>query len=99
MIEGRGHLRLGGAERSVDAGSFVACPVGEAGAHQLANDSDEPLRYLCVSQMVEPEVVVQPDSGKVGVIAGTPPGGEPAGRTLTAFFRRADALDPSREEL
>ena len=46
---------------------MVAFPVGERGAHQLANRTDEPVRLLMVSEMRSPEIAVYPDSGKVGV--------------------------------
>lgn len=34
----------------------VACPVGRRGAHQLVNESAEPLRVLVVSTMVYPDM-------------------------------------------
>jgi uncharacterized cupin superfamily protein len=43
-------------------------PPGPDHAHQLLNESDAPLRYLCLSTMPTTEVVGYPDSGKVGVM-------------------------------
>jgi uncharacterized cupin superfamily protein len=83
-------LRIGGREISLSPGDYVALPVGEAVAHQASNTSDEPLRYLCFSTMVEPDVLVYPDSGKIGLFAGSAPGGSKEERTLNKYLR-ADA--------
>lgn len=90
VLEGSGMLRIGGREVSLSRGDYVALPVGEAGAHQISNTSDEPLRYLCFSTMVEPDVLVYPDSGKIGLFAGSAPGGPKEERTLNKYLR-ADA--------
>jgi uncharacterized cupin superfamily protein len=45
----------------------VACFLrGPAGAHQVRNDSDTPVRFLLLSTMITPEIVEYPDSGKLG---------------------------------
>ena len=98
VLSGRGTLRLAGDEVEIKAGDYVACPVGPEGAHQLINSSDDPLRVLLVSEMIEPEVVVQPDSDKIGVIAGAPPGGDKAARTMFAFFRKSDGVEFQSED-
>jgi uncharacterized cupin superfamily protein len=66
VLRGRPHLRTPDGWRQLEEGEVVAFPVGERGAHQIANRSDGPARFLVVSEMVSPEVVVYPDSGKVG---------------------------------
>jgi hypothetical protein len=43
--------------------------------------------------MAEPEISEYPDSGKVYVMVGAAPGGDPAARTLDMVFRRADQVD------
>jgi uncharacterized cupin superfamily protein len=43
---------------------------GEAGAHEVRNETDEPVRIVMFSTCADPEVCVYPDSGKVGVFAG-----------------------------
>jgi hypothetical protein len=45
------------------------------------------LRYLCFSTMIEPDVMVYPDSGKIGLFAGSAPGGPKEKRTLSKFLR------------
>lgn len=93
VLSGRGTLRLAGEQVPIGPGDYVACPTGPGGAHQVIITGDAPLRFLCVSEMIAPEVVVQPDSGKIGVIAGTPPGGEKGPRSTSAFFRKQDSRE------
>lgn len=90
VLDGSGTLRIGREEVALSRGDYVALPVGEAGAHQIINTSGEPLRYLCLSTMVEPDVLIYPDSGKVGLFAGSAPGGPKEKRTLNKYLR-ADA--------
>ena len=87
VLEGSGILRIGGEEVEVSRGDYVALPTGEAGAHQILNTSNEALRYLCFPTMVEPDVMVYPDSGKVGMFAGVAPGGPKEKRTFSKFLR------------
>jgi uncharacterized cupin superfamily protein len=84
VLEGEGTLRIGERAVPVRAGDFVALPAGPQSAHQLINTSRAPLRYLCMSTMRLPEVVLYPESGKVQVRAHSP---EP----LRLMFRRASA--------
>jgi len=70
VVSGRGTARIGDARVAVRAGDWIAYPVGPAHAHQMINDGDEPLVYLCVSTTHNCEVVGYPDSNKVGVRAG-----------------------------
>lgn len=87
VLEGSGTLRLDGAEHPVRAGDFVALPPGPHSAHQLVNTGDSPLRFLAVSTMEEPDVVQYPDTGKIGVFAGSAPGGRTEERTVSGFYR------------
>jgi len=88
---GTGTLRLDGEERAIEPGDYVPLPVGEAGAHRVINDADEPLRYLVLSTMDEPEITVYPHSGKIGVYAGSAPGGR-AERSVEGYFRQDDRV-------
>jgi uncharacterized cupin superfamily protein len=90
VLEGSGILRTGEKEVEISRGDYAAFPVGQEGAHQISNPSDKPLRYLCFSTMIEPDVLVYPDSGKIGVFAGAAPGG-PKGRRTFNKYLRADA--------
>ncbi len=95
VLAGHGTLRLGTQEVPVGAGDYVALPVGEGHAHQLINTGSDRLRYLAFSTMIEPDVLVYPDSKKIGVLAGTAPGGPKERRTLTGYWRdeRVDYWD------
>ncbi len=68
IVSGSGALSVGDETAAVCAGDFVMLPKGEAHAHVLVNDGQEPLVYLCMSTMIMPEVVHYPDSGKLGVL-------------------------------
>ena len=87
VLQGSGTLRLGEREITLSQGDYVALQVGEAGAHQIINTSEEPLRYLCFSTMIEPDAMVYPDSNKIGIFAGAAPGGPKEKRTLSKFLR------------
>jgi len=93
VLAGTGRLRLGEETVHVKAGDYVALPPGAGCAHQLFNDSPEPLRYLAFSTMEEPDVVIYPDSKKVGVFGGAAPGGDKAARTLLAYLPLAAGVD------
>jgi uncharacterized cupin superfamily protein len=89
VLEGSGTLRIGqeGEEVEVSQGDYVALPVGADGAHQLVNTSSAALRHLCFSTMVRPDVMVYPDSGKVGVFGGAAPGAPKEERTFAKVLR------------
>ncbi|MFO0744446.1 MAG: cupin domain-containing protein [Myxococcota bacterium] len=79
IIAGSGTLRIGEARVPVRAGDFIAHPAGTE-AHQLLNDSDLPLEYLAMSTVRAADVVVYPDSNKIGAV-GTK-AGEGGGRQI-----------------
>ena len=90
VLEGSGTLRIDERQITLSRGDYVGMPVGEHGAHQIINTSDKPLRYLCLSTMIEPDAMVYPDSNKIGLFAGSAPGGSKEKRTVSKFLR-ADA--------
>ncbi len=94
FLRGTGELRFGTARYSVASGMVAVCPAGGAEtAHQLIATGDEPLRYIAVSSMREPDVMEYPDSGKVTVFAGAAPGGDKTRRRVAVSFRKGDAVD------
>lgn len=93
VLEGAGTLRVGGVEAPLHAGDYAVFTAGAEGAHQLVNTSDRPLRYLCFSTMAEPDAMVYPESGKVGIFVGAAPGGPKEKRTFSGFFREQDGVD------
>lgn len=70
IVSGTGTARIGDARVAVRPGDYIAYPVGPGHAHQMINDSTEPLVYLCISTRLHCEVVGYPDSNKVGIRAG-----------------------------
>ncbi|HLY93302.1 MAG TPA: cupin domain-containing protein [Gaiellaceae bacterium] len=69
VIVGHPTLRTPDGERTLEPWDTVACVRGEAGAHQLKNETDEPVRVVWCSTVSDPEVVVYPDEDRVGVVA------------------------------
>lgn len=92
VLEGTGTLRARNGETAIEAGDYLAFPVGEAYARRVINDSDTSLRYLCFSTMHEPEISVYPDSGKIGAFAG-PASAQVTDDAIDECFERSDATD------
>lgn len=88
VLSGRPSLRTPEGWSDLAEGDVVAFLRGEHGAHQLVNRTDEPVRFLAFSTSGEPDIVVYPDSGKVGAFERTPAGGG-----LRMMFRDGDAVD------
>ncbi len=93
ILDGEGSIRIAGTTHKVRKGDFISLPPGRDSAHQIVNDSKAPLRYLAVSTMEVPEVVEYPDTGKLGVIAGTPGGRPPSEESIRHFTHVKDAVD------
>jgi uncharacterized cupin superfamily protein len=91
VLAGEGQIRLDGERHRIDADTYVHLPSGEESAHRVVNDSEDTLRYLAMSTMREPDVTVYPDSGKIGVFAGSPPGGR-GERTVSGYHLRDDEI-------
>lgn len=92
VLAGTGTLRLAEDEYGLEAGEYVAFPADESGAHRVVNDGQQTLRYLVVSTMNEPDVTVYPDSEKLGVFVGSPPGGRDE-RTHQGFYHIEDDVE------
>lgn len=90
VLDGRPTLRTPGGTRTLQTGEVVACRAGEQGAHQVVNDSAEDVRFLSISTAGQPEIVVYPDEGKIGV---EDPEHERGGAgPVNHCFRRTDAV-------
>ena len=99
VLKVKGSVRLGEKRYPIVEGELIAAPAGDADcAHQIINDSDEPLTYLCISSMNAPDVMEYPDSGKFGVLAGSAPGGDKAERSFEHYGMRQDAVDYWQDE-
>jgi uncharacterized cupin superfamily protein len=89
VVSGSPSLRDGDGERVLVEGDVVSFPRGEAGAHQVVNNAEQPARVLIVSEMNAPDVVVRPESGKLSAF-GRPPGGR--GEGMHEVFFRHDSV-------
>ena len=85
VLAGEGTLRAAGSEHPLRPGDYVTLPADASGGHRVVNDGEDPLRYLAVSTMREPDVTMYPEMDKVGVFVGAPPGGR-SGRDFQAYF-------------
>jgi uncharacterized cupin superfamily protein len=65
VVAGTPTLRTPEGERTLEPGDLVAFPEGDAGAHQLRNDSTEPFRVLIGSTKSGLYAAGYPDSGKL----------------------------------
>ena len=87
VLSGRPSLRTPAGTRELEEGEAIRFPVGEEGAHQLLNSTDRTVTFLAISSNGRPDVVVYPDSDKVGAGERLPEGGG-----LRLFFKRDDAV-------
>ena len=74
IVSGKGEVRMPDGTHALKEGDILCCPPGPDGAHQIVNTGKEPLRYLALSSIQDPEVVEYPDAGKYGVAVGRIPG-------------------------
>ena len=102
VLTGEPSLRTLDGERRLAEGEVVSFPVGEAGAHQVVNRTDAPVRVLILSEMNSPEIVVRPESRKISAF-GRPPGSPREGmhdvyfrRDAVEFWEGEDPPPPSR---
>ena len=84
VVRGRATLRTPEGERVLAEGDVVCFPRGEAGLHQVRNDTDEPIRVLMLSSLLQPDIVEYADSGKLAAI-------DAKGQRLFRAFRGQDA--------
>ena len=88
VLDGRPSLRTPTGWRELEEGEVVAFLRGEDGGHQLVNRTRETVRLLAFSTSGEPDIVIYPDSGKLGAFERLPAGGG-----LRAMFRLTDTVD------
>jgi uncharacterized cupin superfamily protein len=84
VLAGSPTLRAADGVHELKPGDVVSCLRGPDGAHRVENRSQQPIRVLIVSTMVEPDVVEHLDTDKVVTSADD-------GLDLT--FRKQDAVD------
>jgi uncharacterized cupin superfamily protein len=70
VMEGRPTVRTPEGAQQLAAGEVAFFPTGPAGAHQVRNETDQPVRILMWSNVVYPTATAYPDSDKVGLWTG-----------------------------
>jgi uncharacterized cupin superfamily protein len=88
VLEGGPSLRTPAGWRELREGEVVAFLRGEEGAHQLVNRTQQTVRFLAFSPSGDPDIVIYPDSDKVGAFERLADGGG-----LRTMFRLADTVD------
>jgi uncharacterized cupin superfamily protein len=88
VLDGQPSLRTPGGWRELQQGEIVPFLRGEQGGHQLVNRTEDTVRFLAFSSSGEPDIVLYPDSGKLGAFERLPQGGG-----LREMFRIADAVE------
>jgi uncharacterized cupin superfamily protein len=88
VLNGQPTLRMTDESRELREGDVISFPRGPIGAHQLINRTSSTITFLAFSTNGEPDIVVYPDSEKIGVVERLPRGGG-----LRAFFRKEAAVD------
>jgi uncharacterized cupin superfamily protein len=71
VLEGEPTLRTPEGETRLRPWDVALFRRGEAGAHQLRNDTGDQIRAAFFSSLSDPEVAVYPDDERIGVIAGS----------------------------
>jgi uncharacterized cupin superfamily protein len=71
VLRGSPTVRTPDGDRVLEEGEVVHFPRGPAGAHGIRNDTDEPVRYVMVSDHPSPEVAEYPDLGQITAQART----------------------------
>src|SRR4026208_2320169 len=65
VLRGEPTLRTPEGEHVLNEGDVVCFPRGKAGAHQIINGTDSPIRVLMLSSMIRGEIIEYLDTGKV----------------------------------
>ena len=88
VLMGRPSVRTDGEWRQLEPGDVLAFPRGREGGHQVANWGDVTARFLAISTSGTPDIVVYPDSGKLGAFERLPDR-----NGVWEVFRVADAVE------
>jgi len=88
VLEGCPSLRSPDGLRELEEGEVISFQPGETGAHQVLNQTSATVRFLSISTSGEPDIVIYPDSGKLGAFER-----RPDGTGLNVMFRLSDEVD------
>lgn len=70
VLEGHPSVRDPDGTHRLAPNDIVFFPRGPGGAHQVRNETDDPVRVLMWSTVVQPTATVYPDSDKVAIWTG-----------------------------
>ncbi len=70
VVAGRPTVRDPDGAHELEPHDVVFFARGPAGAHQIRNDTDEPVRVLMWSAFIHPTATVYPDSDKIAIWTG-----------------------------
>jgi uncharacterized cupin superfamily protein len=70
VLSGRPSLRTPEGISQLEPWDVVFFPIGPEGAHQIRNETADPVRVMMWSQVITPAATAYPDSDKVGVWTG-----------------------------
>jgi uncharacterized cupin superfamily protein len=85
VLSGRPTLRTPDGSEALEPLDLAFFPMGPAGAHEVLNQTDEPVRVLMWSTVVTPTATAYPDSDKVAVWTGD--------RAEDVIVRRSSGVD------
>jgi len=71
VVRGAPTLRTLEGERALSEGDVVCFPRGKAGAHQIINRTEAPIRVLMLSSAIQPDVIEYLDTNRVLANDGT----------------------------
>jgi uncharacterized cupin superfamily protein len=85
VLEGTPTVRHPEGSEVVEPWDVVCFPRGPEGAHQIRNDTDDPVRVLMFSSVVYPTASVYPDSDKISI--------RPGNKDDNLIVRRSSGVD------
>ena len=88
VLKGKPSLRTEDGWQEMEEGEVVCFLAGENGVHQLVNRSEQTVDFLAVSTSGVPDIVIYPDSEKIGANER-----RTDGTGLRKMFRLSDAVD------
>jgi uncharacterized cupin superfamily protein len=101
VLEGSPTLRTPAGERDLQRGEVAAFPRGLVGAHAVSNSGGQSVRFLFLSEMRGPEVVLYPESDQLAALekmSSPEKGGLAAWVSLSEASERHDAEPPAGED-
>ncbi len=89
VLSGRPSLRAPDGVRELSEGDAIGFPLGEEGAHQIFNATEEEATFLALSRPGRPDIVVYPDTGKIRISVSER---RPDGSGLRAVFNLGEGV-------